>query len=126
MRTRMESTHLSAYLLSVAMLHTDRYSIAPPICEPNPMPSNNSQFPDKSRSYSCGASEEILGKAIREIGCPREDVVILTKLYMPVTHGSRAAPPAFPDLDKSGYTNQYGLSRKVRAANVELMTKEWS
>ncbi|AFR98147.1 aryl-alcohol dehydrogenase [Cryptococcus neoformans] len=74
-------------------------------------------------SYSCGASEEILGKAIREIGCPREDVVILTKLYMPITHGSRAAPPAFPDLDKSGYTNQYGLSRKHIFAAVQASLK---
>lgn len=78
---------------------------------------------DTADIYSCGASEEILGKAIREIGCPREDVVILTKLYMPITHGSRAAPPAFPDLDKSGYTNQYGLSRKHIFAAVQASLK---
>ncbi|OXB34436.1 aryl-alcohol dehydrogenase [Cryptococcus neoformans] len=78
---------------------------------------------DTADMYSCGASEEILGKAIKEIGCPRESVVILTKVYMPVTHNSHKRPPDFPDLDKSGYVNQYGLSRKHIFDSVQASLK---
>ncbi|ODO07232.1 aryl-alcohol dehydrogenase [Cryptococcus wingfieldii CBS 7118] len=67
---------------------------------------------DTADTYSCGASEEILGKAVKEIGCPREAVVILTKLYMPITRGSHKRPPVLGVLDKKGFVNQYGLSRK--------------
>ncbi|WVN90348.1 uncharacterized protein L203_105584 [Cryptococcus depauperatus CBS 7841] len=73
--------------------------------------------------YSCGASEEILGKAIKAIGCPRESVVILTKVYNPVTHGSHKRAPEFPELDQSGYVNQYGLSRKHIFDSVQASLK---
>ncbi|WVQ85683.1 hypothetical protein IAT38_007849 [Cryptococcus sp. DSM 104549] len=73
--------------------------------------------------YSCGASEEILGKAIKAIGCPRESVVILTKLYMPITPDSHKRPPGFDVLDQSGYVNQYGLSRKHIFDSVQASLK---
>ncbi|EAL22239.1 hypothetical protein CNBC3770 [Cryptococcus deneoformans B-3501A] len=78
---------------------------------------------DTADMYSCGASEEILGKAIKEIGCPRESVVILTKVYMPINHNSHKRPPNMPDLDKSGYVNQYGLSRKHIFDSVQASLK---
>jgi aryl-alcohol dehydrogenase-like predicted oxidoreductase len=37
-------------------------------------------FFDTAEIYGYGKAEETLGKAIREIGCRREDVVITTKL----------------------------------------------
>ncbi|WWC85181.1 uncharacterized protein L201_000039 [Kwoniella dendrophila CBS 6074] len=39
---------------------------------------------DTADVYSGGVSEEVLGKALREIGAPRESVVILTKVFNPV------------------------------------------
>ena len=53
-------------------------------------------FFDTADMYSVGVSEEILGKAIREIGIPRDRIVVATKLFNPMG----------PDL------NQRGLSRK--------------
>ncbi len=53
-------------------------------------------FFDTADMYSVGVSEEILGKAIRQIGIPRDRIVVATKLFNPMG----------PDL------NQRGLSRK--------------
>ncbi|WP_031499553.1 aldo/keto reductase [Bryobacter aggregatus] len=53
-------------------------------------------FFDTADMYSLGVSEEILGKAIRQLGIPRDRVVIATKLFNPMG----------PDL------NEKGLSRK--------------
>jgi len=53
-------------------------------------------FFDTADMYSLGVSEEILGKAIREIGIPRDRIVIATKLFNPMG----------PD------PNDKGLSRK--------------
>jgi aryl-alcohol dehydrogenase (NADP+) len=41
-------------------------------------------FFDTADVYSEGASEEVLGKALKEIGMPREQVVIATKLFNPM------------------------------------------
>jgi aryl-alcohol dehydrogenase-like predicted oxidoreductase len=59
-------------------------------------------FFDTSNSYSDGTSEEILGRAIREIG-RREEVVIATKLFYP----TRKDP------------NGRGLSRKAIATEID-------
>ncbi|WWC69767.1 uncharacterized protein I206_103710 [Kwoniella pini CBS 10737] len=50
---------------------------------------------DTADVYSGGVSEEVLGKALKAIGAPRESVVILTKLFNPVIRpgsGDKVAP----------------------------------
>lgn len=65
-------------------------------------------FFDTADMYSLGVSEEILGKAIREIGIPRDRVVIATKVFNPMG----------PDA------NQKGLSRKhVRHAMEDSLRR---
>lgn len=44
-------------------------------------------FFDTADMYSLGVSEEILGRAIRKLGIPRDQVVIATKLYNPMGEG---------------------------------------
>jgi aryl-alcohol dehydrogenase-like predicted oxidoreductase len=65
--------------------------------------------------YSAGLSEVMLGKSIKALDVPRADVVILTKVYMPVKAGrvgGKRPPATAEELDNSGYVNQRGLSRK--------------
>ena len=38
---------------------------------------------DTANVYSNGRSEEILGKAIKQLGLPREELVIMTKVRAP-------------------------------------------
>jgi aryl-alcohol dehydrogenase-like predicted oxidoreductase len=59
-------------------------------------------FFDTSNSYSDGTSEEILGRAIRDLG-PRDEVVIATKLYYPARNGP----------------NGRGLSRKAIMTEID-------
>ncbi|KAF7294863.1 Aldo-ket-red domain-containing protein [Mycena indigotica] len=75
---------------------------------------NGIQTFDTSNVYSNGASERILGKAIRQLNIPREEVVVMTKVYFVV---GRAPSVTFlggsaADPDNEGYVNQHGLSRK--------------
>ena len=63
-------------------------------------------FFDTANYYSLGASEEILGEAIKEYG-NRDDVVIATKLYYPMFDGANAK----------------GLSRKAIFQEVEHSLK---
>ncbi|CAE6389479.1 aldo/keto reductase family protein [Rhizoctonia solani] len=64
---------------------------------------------DTANSYANGDSERILGKAIKQLNLPREEIVIMTKVYYPVA-------PTFTlpgqGANAAGYVNQYGLSRK--------------
>src|SRR5437762_3511494 len=53
-------------------------------------------FFDTADAYSHGVSEEILGRALKDFGAPREKVVIATKVYLPMGDDP----------------NQRGLSRK--------------
>src|SRR4029077_20964785 len=53
-------------------------------------------FYDTADMYSDGASEEVLGRAIRDLAMPREQVVVATKVFNPMG----------PSL------NERGLSRK--------------
>src|ERR671932_1739582 len=53
-------------------------------------------FFDTADMYSLGASEEVLGRALKDFGPPRERVVIATKVYQPMGDDP----------------NQRGLSRK--------------
>ncbi|KZP19038.1 Aldo keto reductase [Athelia psychrophila] len=68
---------------------------------------------DTANVYSNGASEVVLGKAIKAHNLPRDEIVIMTKLFMTV---GRTAPSildvAPPELEADHYVNQRGLSRK--------------
>ncbi|KAH9911940.1 aryl-alcohol dehydrogenase [Fomitopsis serialis] len=66
---------------------------------------------DTADAYSHGLSEVMLGKAINELKLPREELVILTKIYFPIA----------PEYDMNicymkpedfGVINQKGLNRK--------------
>ncbi|PFH46617.1 hypothetical protein AMATHDRAFT_7597 [Amanita thiersii Skay4041] len=68
---------------------------------------------DTSDAYSNGLSEEVLGNAIKQLQLPREEIVVMTKLYYAVGRsqdvlwlGGAGKP------EEMGYVNQHGLSRK--------------
>ncbi|KZP03464.1 Aldo/keto reductase [Athelia psychrophila] len=67
---------------------------------------------DTANVYSNGASEITLGKAIKVHNLPRDEIVIMTKLFGTVgrTPVLLDGPPA--ELDAARYVNQRGLSRK--------------
>ncbi|KAF8624680.1 hypothetical protein AX17_007011 [Amanita inopinata Kibby_2008] len=68
---------------------------------------------DTADTYSNGLSEVILGKAIKQLNLPRDEIVVMTKLYAIVGRTpdvSLAAPGLDPD--SLGYVNRHGLSRK--------------
>jgi len=74
---------------------------------------NGIQTFDTANVYSNGESERILGKAIKELNLPRDEIVVMTKLYGVVsrTHGEGF----YRDVkvaEDAGYVNQRGLSRK--------------
>jgi len=75
---------------------------------------NGIQTFDTANGYSNGLSEVILGKAIKELKLPREEIVIMTKVFLPVARevGINALPEAMPKPDEAGFVNQHGLSRK--------------
>ncbi|KAF9546743.1 Aldo/keto reductase [Agrocybe pediades] len=68
---------------------------------------------DTSNMYSNGQSEIILGNAIKELKLPRDEIVVMTKLWGVVGR----EPSTFfvgntRNPDDYGYVNQHGLSRK--------------
>ncbi|KAH7888839.1 aryl-alcohol dehydrogenase [Phlebopus sp. FC_14] len=68
---------------------------------------------DTADMYSNGLSEVILGKAIKKLNLPRDEIVVMTKVYNVVgrTPGEKVfKSTAHPD--QLGYVNQRGLSRK--------------
>jgi len=67
---------------------------------------------DTANGYSNGLSEVILGKAIKQHKLPRDEIVVMTKVYFTV--GKEFSSDIFgkPNHDAMGYVNQYGLSRK--------------
>ncbi|CAE6519842.1 unnamed protein product [Rhizoctonia solani] len=97
---------------------------------------------DTADMYSSGMSEVILGKAIKKFNLPRDEIVIMTKVFSPVGNMSEVIlgkaikkfnlprdeivfSPVGKDMDSNtqlapeaelnalGYVNQYGLSRKI-------------
>ncbi|CCO34809.1 Putative aryl-alcohol dehydrogenase C977.14c [Rhizoctonia solani AG-1 IB] len=64
---------------------------------------------DTANMYSGGDSERILGKAIKQLNLPRDEIVVMTKVFFPVA--TTVTPPG-QVADAAGYVNQYGLSRK--------------
>ncbi|EIW61090.1 oxidoreductase [Trametes versicolor FP-101664 SS1] len=80
---------------------------------------------DTANVYSNGQSEIILGKAIKQLNLPREELVIMTKLCAAVS-----PDPAVFTITKSnaeladmGIINQHGLSRKHIFDSVKASLK---
>ncbi|KAJ7886203.1 NADP-dependent oxidoreductase domain-containing protein [Mycena olivaceomarginata] len=67
---------------------------------------------DTANSYSNGLSEEVLGHAIKKHNLPREEIVVMTKVFLAVSKNTTEVLYGDADLDLKGYVNQYGLSRK--------------
>ncbi|KAF7374685.1 Aldo-ket-red domain-containing protein [Mycena sanguinolenta] len=67
---------------------------------------------DTANAYSNGDSEEVLGRAIKKYKLPRDAIVVMTKVYFPVSRDETQPVPPGPTTDAEGYVNQYGLSRK--------------
>ena len=59
--------------------------------------------------YSYGHSEIILGKAIKQLNLPRDEIVVMTKVFGVVRRGFASINAG----ENEGYVNQHGLSRKV-------------
>ncbi|KAL7282862.1 hypothetical protein ACG7TL_002275 [Trametes sanguinea] len=79
---------------------------------------------DTANVYSNGLSEVILGKAIKQFNLPREELVIMTKVYFPVAKEpgtnifvSGKKPEEF------GIINQKGLNRKHIFDSVKASLK---
>ncbi|KAJ3575321.1 hypothetical protein NP233_g1173 [Leucocoprinus birnbaumii] len=75
---------------------------------------------DTANVYSNGLSETILGKAIKQHNLPRDEIVILTKVYFPVGHNVKTTIFDISKPDEQGYVNQHGLSRKHIFDSVKL------
>ncbi|KAG9096704.1 hypothetical protein FRC06_008416, partial [Ceratobasidium sp. 370] len=69
---------------------------------------------DTANIYSNGRSEEILGKAIKQLKLPRDEIVVMTKLWGVVSRTMEDSYSLTTEQTKldSGYVNQFGLSRK--------------
>lgn len=69
---------------------------------------------DTANVYSNGLSEVILGKAIKQHNLPRDEIVVMTKVFSPLNRdplGGRTDRDPVA-LEKNRYVNQHGLSRK--------------
>ncbi|KAJ7487027.1 Aldo/keto reductase [Mycena latifolia] len=76
---------------------------------------------DTADAYSNGMSEVVLGNAIRKLQLPREEIVVMTKVYGSVgkTVDVNALELWRAGPDNLGYVNQHGLSRKHIMAAVQ-------
>ncbi|KAK0505243.1 aryl-alcohol dehydrogenase [Armillaria luteobubalina] len=69
---------------------------------------------DTANAYSNGQSEVVLGKAIKQENFPRDRIVVMTKVFHPVSRNmhERIDGKETEYADAHRYVNQYGLSRK--------------
>ncbi|KAK0470918.1 aryl-alcohol dehydrogenase [Armillaria novae-zelandiae] len=69
---------------------------------------------DTANVYSNGQSEVVLGKAIKQENLPRDGIVVMTKVFHPVSRNihEHLDGKATEYADTHRYVNQYGLSRK--------------
>ncbi|KLU82484.1 voltage-gated potassium channel subunit beta-2 [Magnaporthiopsis poae ATCC 64411] len=76
---------------------------------------------DTANAYSNGASEVIVGKALKKYGIPRQKVVIMTKCFFAVGEEPemRAYFLSEPLSKSKDYQNQHGLSRAAIFNQVE-------
>ncbi|KAK2467733.1 hypothetical protein APHAL10511_000028 [Amanita phalloides] len=78
---------------------------------------------DTANVYSHGKSEVVLGKAIKEFNLPREEIVVMTKVYFTVSRVPSVSIPIGVNSDELGYVNQHGLSRKHIFDSVKASLK---
>ncbi|KAJ5608627.1 NADP-dependent oxidoreductase domain-containing protein [Penicillium hordei] len=80
---------------------------------------------DTANVYSNGASEAIVGKALKKYDIPREKVVIMTKCFWGVAEEPETLHWLQRDLFEASkdYQNQYGLSRTAIFNQVEASLK---
>ncbi|KAM0190425.1 hypothetical protein ACHAPI_009414 [Fusarium lateritium] len=80
---------------------------------------------DTANTYSNGASEEIVGKALKKFNIPRHKVLILSKCRWAVGEEPEARHINYrPEFETSkDYQNQYGLSRAAIFNQVEASLK---
>jgi aryl-alcohol dehydrogenase-like predicted oxidoreductase len=74
---------------------------------------------DTADAYSNGLSEIILGKAIKQLNLPRDEIVVMTKVFCTVGRDSTHLVATGAKPDELGYVNQHGLSRKHIFAAVK-------
>jgi versiconal hemiacetal acetate reductase len=67
---------------------------------------------DTADLYSHGQSEQVIGEAIKKHNIPRENLVILTKIYFGVTPDCPSNKPGMTAQNDGDLLNQVGLSRK--------------
>ncbi|KAI0328028.1 Aldo/keto reductase [Cubamyces sp. BRFM 1775] len=68
---------------------------------------------DTANVYSSGLSEKILGNAIKKLGLPRDELVIMTKIALPMfSLDDPDALKKYKTPEKFGIVNQHGLNRK--------------
>ncbi|KAJ7692625.1 Aldo/keto reductase [Mycena rosella] len=80
---------------------------------------------DTANAYSNGMSEVVLGKAIQRLQLPREEIVVMTKVFGSVgkTVNVNAMELFLAGPDNCGYVNQHGLSRKHIFDSVKASLK---
>ncbi|KAI0761510.1 Aldo/keto reductase [Trametes elegans] len=77
---------------------------------------------DTANVYSNGLSEIILGNAIKQLNLPRDELVILTKLYFPVATDF-GVNTISKNPEELGIINQKGLNRKHIFDSVKASLK---
>ncbi|CAK5277645.1 unnamed protein product [Mycena citricolor] len=97
---------------------------------------------DTANTYSNGASEVILGKAIKQFNLPRDEIVVMTKeseifasqgafiilrlallqVFFPCGRQPSDLAAYLPNFDEGGYVNQHGLSRKVSLSFIGVLS----
>ncbi|OSC96863.1 Aldo/keto reductase [Trametes coccinea BRFM310] len=77
---------------------------------------------DTADVYSNGLSEQILGKAIKQFNLPREELVIMTKLFFPVV-SDMSVVTVHKNPEELGVINQRGLNRKHTFDSVKASLK---
>ncbi|TRM56987.1 Aldo/keto reductase [Schizophyllum amplum] len=69
---------------------------------------------DTANVYSNGLSEIILGKVIKQHNLPRDEIVVMTKVFFEVKRDVNETLSVYTGInsDAMGYVNQHDLSRK--------------
>ncbi|KAH7343984.1 NADP-dependent oxidoreductase domain-containing protein [Rhizoctonia solani] len=73
---------------------------------------------DTANVYSNGLSEVVLGKAIKQHNLPRDEIVVMTKVYFTV-----APAVNLPWANAADYPNRNGLSRKHIFESIQASLK---
>ncbi|KAH8822906.1 Aldo/keto reductase, partial [Flagelloscypha sp. PMI_526] len=76
---------------------------------------------DTANAYSNGHSEIALGKAIKALNLPRENIVVLTKVYTPVADTPGENVIDIVDPNPARFANKWGLRRKHIFASIKYI-----